>query len=160
MAERFVKEARAVAAAAEAEARAGGSSTIEAHHLLLALASDVTGVAGDVLRTRGLDHAAIQEALASDFEQTLSAVGVSLDAVPLRQRLPYAGRPRWAASGKSALERALGAARVRGDRHIRPAHVLLGVLDADHGTVPRALRRAGIERDELAAATRAAMDGN
>jgi ATP-dependent Clp protease ATP-binding subunit ClpA len=158
MAERFVKEARAVAAAAEAEARAGGSPTIEAHHLLLALASDVTGVAGDVLRTCGLDHAAIEGAVASEFEQTLSAVGVSLDALPLRRRLPYAGRPRWAASGKSALEHALGAARERGDRRIGSGHVLLGVLAAEHGTVPRALRLAGVEPEELVAATRAAMD--
>lgn len=160
MAERFVKEARAVAAAAEAEAQASGSPTIEAHHLLLALASDVTDVAGDVLRTRGLDHAAIEETVTNEFEQTLSAVGVSLDALLQRRRLPYAGRPKWAASGKSGLVRALGAARERGDRRIRAAHVLLGVLDAEHGTVPRALRLAGVEPEELAAATRAAMDGS
>jgi D-alanyl-D-alanine carboxypeptidase len=159
MAERFVKEARALAAAAEAEARASGSPTVEAHHLLLALAGDITGIACDVLRASGLDHAAIEGAVACEFEQTLCAVGVSLDALPVRRRLPYAGRPRWAASGKSALERALDAARELGDRRIRSAHILLGVLAAEHGTVPRALRLAGVEPEALVAATRAAMDG-
>lgn len=160
MGERFVKEARALASAAESEARATGSPTIEAHHILLALAGEATGVAGDVLRSSGLDRDAIEGAVASEFEQTLSAVGVSLDALPPRERVPYAGRPRWAASGKSALERALDAARERGDRRIRSPHLLLGVLGAEHGTVPRALRLAGIEPEELVAKTHAAMDGS
>jgi ATP-dependent Clp protease ATP-binding subunit ClpA len=160
MAERFVKETRGLAAAAQAEARASGSPTVEAHHLLLALAADLTGVAGDVLRASGLDHAAIEGAVECEFEQTLSAVGVSLDALPVRRRLPYAGRPTWAASGKAALERALDAARKRGDRRIHSAHILLGVLAAEHGTVPRTLRVAGVEPEQLIAATRAAMHGD
>jgi D-alanyl-D-alanine carboxypeptidase len=158
MPERFVKEARALAAAGEAEARASGSPTVEAHHLLLALAHDVKSLAGDVLKASGLDHAAIERAVEDEFEQTLSAVGVSLDALPVRRRLPSAQRARWAASAKSALERALHAAQERGDRRVRSAHILLGVLAAERGTVPRTLRLAGIEPEELLAATHAAMD--
>lgn len=160
MPERFVKEARALVAEAEAEARASGSPTIEAHHILLALAGDTAGVAGGVLKASELDHAAIMGAVESEFEQTLSAVGVSLDALPVRGRVPYAGRARWAASGKSALERAVDAGRERGDRRIDSAHILLGVLAAEHGTVPRALRLAGVEPEELVAATHAAMSGD
>jgi D-alanyl-D-alanine carboxypeptidase len=157
MPERFVKEARTVAADAQDEARASGSSTIEAEHLLLALARDDASRAGDVLRASGLDHAAIRQALDEEYERSLTAIGVSLDALTPRTRPPIAGRPRWAPSGRAALERALEAARARGNRRIGSRHILLGVLAAEQGTVPRALRGVGAEPAELVAATNADM---
>ncbi|HEV2753382.1 MAG TPA: Clp protease N-terminal domain-containing protein [Solirubrobacteraceae bacterium] len=157
MFERFVEEARVLALEAQAEARASGSPTVEAEHVLLALAGDTGGLGGEVLRGAGLDHAAIRQSLDEEFERSLRAVGVALDALGTRQRLPFTGRPRWAASGKAALERALGAAHARGDRRIEAGHVLLGVLAARDGTVPRALQGTGVEPGELEAATHAAM---
>ncbi len=157
MPERFVREARAVAADAQDEARASGSSTIEAEHLLLALARDDASRAGNVLRGSGLDHAAIKAALAEEYERSLTVVGVSLDALAPGARPPFTGRPRWAPSGKAALERALEAAQARGERRIGSGHLLLGVLAAEQGTVPRALRGVGAEPAELAAATKADM---
>ena len=157
MPERFVKEARTIAADAHDEARAGGSPTVEAEHVLLALARDDGGFAGEVLRSSGLDHATIRQALDEEYERSLSAVGVSLDALSPRRRPPLAGRPRWAPSGKVVLERALEAARARGDRRIGSGHILLGVLAAEQGTVPRALRGVGAEPAELVAATHADM---
>ena len=56
---------------------------------------------------------------------------------------------RWGASAKRGLERALEEAKRRGDRRIGPEHILLGLLRAEHGTVPRLLAAEGIDRDEL-----------
>ena len=157
MLERFVKEARGVATGAEDEARTRGSSTVEAEHVLLALARDTGGLAGEVLARAGLDHPAILGALQSDFERSLDAVGVSVEAIsgPV---VPFAGRLRWGASAKSSLERALETARARRDRRIESSHILLALLRAQEGTVPRALRGAGVEPATLAAQTHAAMD--
>lgn len=47
--------------------------------------------------------------------------------------------------------------RARGDRRITSQHILLGVLAAQHGTVPRALRLTGAEPAKLMAATHAGM---
>jgi len=141
MLERFVKEARDVAADAHEQARASGSSTVEAEHVLLALARDTGGRAGEVLARAGLDHSAVGDALDAEFEPTLAAVGVQVDAFGApAATVPFAGRPRFGASATFALERALEVARDRRDRRIESAHILLGLLRAREGTVPRALR--------------------
>jgi D-alanyl-D-alanine carboxypeptidase len=58
-------------------------------------------------------------------------------------------------SAKLALERGFaGAAR---KKDLRPAHVLLGVLAAEVGTVPRALALAGFDRADLIARARRAL---
>jgi len=54
------------------------------------------------------------------------------------------------------LERALKSAVGRGQ--IRPGHLLLGVLAAQAGTVPRALALAGADSGDLAARTRQALE--
>jgi D-alanyl-D-alanine carboxypeptidase len=63
-----------------------------------------------------------------------------------------------AASAKAALERALRVSLVRADRRIDAGHVLLGVLQAEAGTVPRALAQAGVDRDDLRRRVEAALD--
>jgi hypothetical protein len=73
----------------------------------------------------------------------LDASGIDLPANCRRTQ------PRWGASAKQALERALKEAARRGDRHIGCEHILLGLLRAEHGTVPRLLAAEGIDRDEL-----------
>lgn len=156
MLERFVKEARGVAADAQEEARASGSSTIEAEHVLLALARDANGLASQTLAQAGLDHATLLEALESEFERNLNAVGVTVDGLQA-PAFPFAGRPRWGASAKSSLERALDVARIRGDRRIESAHILVAVLNAREGTIPRALRGAGVDPGQVIADTQAAM---
>ena len=42
-------------------------------------------------------------------------------------------------------------------RQIRPAHLLLGVVEAQAGTVPRALHLAGVDQTELIDVTRRAL---
>lgn len=138
MFERFTKDARAVVEAAVVEARDAGSATVEAEHLLLALAR--SGHAK--LAAHGVDAAVIEDALAAEQTASLSAVGVRWN---LEARPPATGQPRFAASAKLALQRALPAAVERGERRLTSDHVLAGVLTAEVGTVPRALAIAGIE---------------
>ncbi|WP_336207078.1 Clp protease N-terminal domain-containing protein [Nonomuraea sp. LPB2021202275-12-8] len=132
------------------EAQETGSATIEAHHLLLAIA--VKGETGtrQVLTSAGLDHQAIRDALDREFEHSLSAAGVSLAAFDL-PRPSRAAKPstQLGASAKLALERGFASADRK--RDLRPAHLLLGVLRAQAGTVPRALTLAGVDQAELAA---------
>ena len=67
------------------------------------------------------------------------------------------GQPRWGASAKASIERALTIAKVRGDRRIVPTHILLGVLRAHEGTVPRTLASAGVNGAGLVAKAEATL---
>lgn len=131
------------------EARKDSSATIEAHHLLLAIAAEPEPTTQQVLTSAGLDYEAIREALDREFEHSLSATGVSRAAFDLQQPSPAPGNPRLGASFKLAMER--GVADVARKKELRPAHLLLGVLRAEIGTVPRALALAGIDLAELRA---------
>ena len=142
MFERFTRDARQVVKSAETLAGGLGSPTIEAEHLLLALAD-----CQPVLADFGLDHDGVLAALDEERARSLHAVGISAADFDLPHAPPT--RPRIAASSKLALERAVRAAVARSDKRIAGRHLLLGVLAADAGTVPRALAFAGIDRQEL-----------
>jgi D-alanyl-D-alanine carboxypeptidase len=146
MFERFTRDARAVVADAHDQAAALGANRVEAEHLLLALADRAVA---------GLDRARIESALEDEQRRSLAAVGVTLDDFDLPRRSSVATKVRFGASAKRALELTLRVALERGDRRIQDAHILLALLRAEAGTVPRALAIAGIDAAELtAAATR------
>jgi ATP-dependent Clp protease ATP-binding subunit ClpA len=139
--------------AAAAEARADGSTTTEAHHLLLAIARE----GSPSLAAAGLDHAAVRSALDREFARSLAAAGVRVDGgLPAATSAP-AGPPQLGATAKAALERGVAAAQHK--RDCRPGHVLLGVLLAPVGTVPRALELAGVDRAGLADGVRREIAG-
>ena len=154
----FAEHTRAVVRQAEKEAEVAGSPLIEAEHLLLALASAPGTEAYDVLAVAGLGHDAISAALDEEMRQSLAAAGVALPpgGLPRPSRDP-ARQARLGASSKLALQRALRA--TAGQRRMRPGHLLLGVLGAQAGTVPRALALAGADQAELTLRTRQALDG-
>lgn len=141
MFERFTKDARAVVVDATAEAQALDAPAVEAEHLLLAVAAREHAA----LERAGLDHDAVREALEAEARASLAAAGVEWDVAPR----PSKGQLRFAASSKRALERALPAAVARGDPRLTADHVLLGILAAEVGTVPRALALAGVDRETL-----------
>ncbi|MBV9802972.1 MAG: hypothetical protein JO130_07280 [Solirubrobacterales bacterium] len=143
--ERFTKDARATVMAARAEALAAGHATIEAEHLLLALSERPD------LQALGLDREQLSYALAAEEERSLAAVGVAASGPdePIGPRRPR--DPQFATSAKLALHRAVSAAAKRGDRRLDARHVLLGVLGAQYGRVPRALQIAEIDVDALRA---------
>lgn len=137
MFERFTKEARAVTQTAERLARARGDRTIEAEHLLLAC--DLPD----------LDPGTVEVLLEREEEQALAAVGVSRTDFDLPPRRRRGTAPSFGRSAKVALQRALVSARDAGDRRIGRRHVALGVLGAQDGRVPRALRIGDIDVDAL-----------
>ncbi|PZG20317.1 Clp protease N-terminal domain-containing protein [Nonomuraea aridisoli] len=149
---------QAILIEAGAEAREEGAALIEAHHLLLALAAHEGTAAQRVLTAAGLGPRAVRDALDREFEHSLSAAGVSLAAFDLPRATPDPkDTPKIGASARLALERGFGAAK--GKRDLRPAHLLLGVLDTEIGTVPRALALAGVDRAELMARVRDTLPG-
>jgi ATP-dependent Clp protease ATP-binding subunit ClpA len=148
---------RAALRAANDEALALGSPTVEAEHLLLALAADPSTPAGRLLAQSGLDHGGVLAALDRETERSLAAVGVSLDDFALPRPAAPRGSPRLAASSKRALERAVRLAVARGDRSIGAPHLLAGILRAEAGTVPRALAAAGVDRAGLASGAEALL---
>ena len=138
---------------AEQEARDDGSATIEAQHLLLAIAGEREAGTRDVLASAGLDHRAVRDALDREFEHSLSVVGVSPAAFDLPRPSGDLGQPKLGASAKLVFER--GIASVASKKDLRPSHLLLGVLLAEVGTVPRALAMAGVDQADLRARVRA-----
>ena len=85
------------------------------------------------------------------------AVGISIGDFDLPPPHP-SSRPRMAAGAKSALEHALRISLERADKRIDGGHILLALLRAEAGTVPRALSEAGVDRRELNDIATAAMD--
>jgi ATP-dependent Clp protease ATP-binding subunit ClpA len=147
MFERFVADARRVAVEANSIAAGLGSPSVEAEHLLVSLAAG-NDPAGHALREVGLDPDEVREAIRRDFERVLGRVGIDAAGMDLSANCRRT-TPRWGASAKQGLERALEEAKRRGERRIRSEHILLGLLRAEHGAVPRILEGEGIDRDEL-----------
>jgi ATP-dependent Clp protease ATP-binding subunit ClpA len=146
--ERFSQEARAIVEGAQGVATELGSPSIEAEHLLLAAARQP----GGPLARTGLDYDGVLDALELERTRSLAAIGISLEPPPAAPELE---RPVYSTSAKVALQRALQAAVARRDKRIRAGHVVLGVLSAQRGTVPRALDCAGLDRAVLIAAVEA-----
>jgi ATP-dependent Clp protease ATP-binding subunit ClpA len=144
----FGKYVRAIIEQAAQEAQADRSATIEAQHVLLAIAARRETAEAELLSSVGLDPRGLREALDRELAQSLSAAGVAIAefALPLASSAS-AREPRLGASVRHALERGVEGVR----RQPRPAHLLLGVLQAQVGTVPRALTLAGIDRADLLA---------
>lgn len=152
----FDRYLHAVMGRAEHEAREDGSTTVEAPHLLLAVAADPEPTTGRALAAVGLDERAVRAALDREFEHSLSAVGVSATRfdLPAPSRVP--SHPGLGTSARLAVERGVAAGPGRKDLH--PAHLLLGILSAQVGTVPRALALAGVDRADLVARVRHELD--
>jgi len=149
--ERFTKDARRIVEDAVEVAWELSAPAVEAEHLLLAAARH-TGPVPTVLRGYELDYDGLAEALRAETSRSLAAVGVSAEPIAFS---PPVQRPRLATSAKSALELSLRIALERADRRIGTGHVVLAILRAQRGTVPRALQIAGVDRDELTAAVSA-----
>jgi D-alanyl-D-alanine carboxypeptidase len=151
----FDKYLHTIIVRGEHEARDDGSATIEAPHLLLAIAGEQEPTTHQVLASVGLDHQAVRDALDREFEHSLSAVGVSRTAYDLPSPSKAPDHPKMGASAKLALER--GFSSVASKKDLQPAHLLLGILQARVGTVPRALALAGVDQTDLTARVQRAL---
>jgi hypothetical protein len=138
----------------EAEAREDGARFIEAEHVLLALAASDTD-AGRLLVGAGLDRDRLAGALREERRRSLSFAGM--------EHLTKAPTPSGevdraislGTSAKDALRRGLHAQADRQRRtRLDSIGLLIGVLQAELGTVARALALAGVERSALIARAR------
>jgi D-alanyl-D-alanine carboxypeptidase len=153
MFERFTQDARAVVKQAVEEARLLGSPGIQAEHLLLAISRDDYAP----LVEAGLDHDGVLRALDAEEARSLAAVGVSIDDYELPPRPAKGRNPGFETSSKVALARATKLAVGRGEKKLVRGHILLGILEARAGTVPRALEVVGVDRTQLADRVAAAI---
>ncbi len=147
MLSRFVRDARYATLEATSVAAGLGSSSVEAEHLLISIAS-TKSKAGLALRDVGLEPQELRDALQRDFERVLSNVGIDASGVDFPANCRRT-KPSWGTSAKQGLERAVKDAKRHGDRSIGCEHILRALLSAEHGTVPRILAAEGIDRDEL-----------
>jgi D-alanyl-D-alanine carboxypeptidase len=152
----FAAESRKVVASACRIATELESSTVEAEHLLLAVARQPASSAHRVLVEAGLGYDELRQALQAEYEASLAVVGVSVSDFDVTSTARRRDKTKWGTSAKLALERCAKIVAARRDRRVLVGHIVLGVLRAPAGTVPRALDQAGVDRvalsDRVAAA--------
>jgi D-alanyl-D-alanine carboxypeptidase len=135
----------------EIEAKQNGANAIEAEHMLLALAASSGGDAAKVLHGAGLDHERLASALQNERRRTLAFAGMTAPDKKLVAPTELESPLSLGTSAKAAVKRALiGVRHERHRVHLRSTDLLAGILEAELGTVPRALALAGIDRIELA----------
>ncbi|MEU4191139.1 Clp protease N-terminal domain-containing protein [Kribbella sp. NPDC026611] len=128
------------------EARRDGSRTVEAEHVLLALAATDTPAAR-MLAEAGLTVDAIRAALDQEWEQSLAVAGIAVKIGLLPTATPDHGRtPKVGESAITILRRALDAPPKQSVGRIGPTRLLIGILDSDRSRVARALKTAGVDR--------------
>ena len=150
----FTQYVRDIVEDAGRKAQAQCSATIEAQHVLLAIAAHRETKPGNFLCAVGLTPESLRGALDRELERSLNTAGTSLGNFNLQRRHhTSAPVPRLGASVRQALERGVSSI----SKGPKPAHLLLGILLADIGTVPRALELAGYDRAELLARARQAL---
>jgi D-alanyl-D-alanine carboxypeptidase len=137
------------------EAKRDGAEFIEAEHMLLALAANADRDAARLLNEFGLDHERLAAALREERRQTLAFVGMTTTDTKLAEATGLGSPPSLGTSAKVAVRRALiGSRHDRRRARLRGTDLLAGILEAEFGTVPRALAIAGIDRAALLARAR------
>ncbi|HEX9099802.1 MAG TPA: Clp protease N-terminal domain-containing protein [Candidatus Dormibacteraeota bacterium] len=138
------------------EAKREGAEFIEAEHMLLALAASPESDAARLLKEFGLDHERLAAALHEERRQTLAVVGMKTPDTRVGEATELDSSPSLGTSAKVAVRRALiGSRHDRRRARLRGTDLLAGILEAEFGTVPRALAIAGIDRLVLLARARA-----
>lgn len=131
----------------EVEARNERAKFVEAEHLLLALAAHSESDAGRLLTACGLDHRRLSSALRDEHRRSLAFAGVKSPSDEQVEATERRGSLALGTSAKAAIKRAMIVSRT--DRPRRASLVdmdlLVGILQAELGTVPRALGIVGID---------------
>jgi ATP-dependent Clp protease ATP-binding subunit ClpA len=139
----------------QVEAKRDGAKLIEAEHMLLALATDTDSDAARLLSESGLDHERLASALEEERRRTLAFAGIDAPDKQAVQAIELDSSLSLGTSAKAALRRALmGSRHERHRARLRSTDLLAGILEAEFGTVPRALAIAGVDRDALVAHAR------
>jgi ATP-dependent Clp protease ATP-binding subunit ClpA len=134
----------------QVEAKREGSKVIEAEHMLLALVANPDSDTARLLKEAGLDHERLAVALREERRRTLAFAGMSAPDEKLAEATELDGWLPIGTSAKAAVRRGLmGSRHDRRRARLRRIHLLAGILEAELGTVPRALAIAGVDRAAL-----------
>jgi ATP-dependent Clp protease ATP-binding subunit ClpA len=150
-------EIGSVALQFEIEAKRDGAKSIEAEHMLLALTAnpDTDTDAAKLLEEFGLDHERLASALREERNRTLAFAGIKSLDEKLVEATELDCSLSLGTSAKAAVRRALmGSRHDRRRARLRSIDLLAGILEAELGTVPRALAIAGIDRAALSSRAR------
>jgi ATP-dependent Clp protease ATP-binding subunit ClpA len=150
-------EIGSVALQFEIEAKRDGAKSIEAEHMLLALTAnpDTDTDAAKLLEEFGLDHERLASALREERNRTLAFAGIKSPDEKLVEATELDCSLSLGTSAKAAVRRALmGSRHDRRRARLRSIDLLAGILEAELGTVPRALAIAGIDRAALSSRAR------
>ncbi|OKK22833.1 Clp protease [Streptomyces sp. CB00455] len=131
---RFTPRARNVVVTAQNEARAAGGTEIRTEHLLLGLLSEPEGLAALALTAQGVAAGDVRTAATATLPPAAEAVP---DLIPFD------------ASAKKALELTFREALRLGHNYVGTEHVLLALLELEHGTGP--LSGLGVDKDAVEA---------
>ncbi|MEU9029895.1 Clp protease N-terminal domain-containing protein [Streptomyces sp. NPDC048383] len=129
---RFTPRARNVVVTAQNEARAAGNTEIRTEHLLLGLLSEPDGLAAHALTARGVT---------ADAVRTAAVAGLPAAAESVPDLVPFD------ASAKKVLELTFREALRLGHNYVGTEHVLLALLELEHGTGP--LSGLGVTKDAV-----------
>jgi ATP-dependent Clp protease ATP-binding subunit ClpB len=121
---------------AQALAESRGHQELTPEHLLSALLTQDQGVVGALLRKVGVDPARIQRDVDAALDAQPQVRGAAADL--------YVGRRL-----KTLLEDAGTQSKEFKDEYISSEHLLLALVAKDHGAATRALKDAGVKRDDL-----------
>jgi ATP-dependent Clp protease ATP-binding subunit ClpA len=145
---------------AEREARQAGEAQPGAQHLLLSALDLPDGTARRAFQRVGADPDDLREAIAGQYADALRAIGIepsdeeALDSPVAESSRVGGGVFRSSATAQSAFQEASKMARAEKGSRFAGAHVVAAIARMEHGTAARALRRMGIDREELEAAAR------
>ncbi|MFF5444339.1 Clp protease N-terminal domain-containing protein [Streptomyces sp. NPDC012888] len=115
---KFTPRARNVVVTAQNEARAAGNTEIRTEHLLLGLLAEPEGLAATVLRGQGVEADAVRAAATAGLPDPVEEVP---DLVPFD------------AGAKKALELTFREALRLGHGYVGTEHILLALLEQEHG---------------------------
>lgn len=139
MFDQLTRASRVIVTQAQADAHGLGARSIEAEHLLVALARS-SGAAGSILGRFHLSADRVREQILQERARSLGAAGITAPApAPTDGALPLS------TSAKAVLRRAVAGSRGRIDE----VSLLAAVLAQETGTVPRLLTLAGTDKASL-----------
>src|SRR5262245_52622771 len=113
-----------------------GHQELTPEHVLAALLAQEHGVTGALLRKLGADPASIGRAVEAALDQQPQVSGAAAE--------PYVGR-----RFKTLIEDAERQSREFKDEYVSSEHLLLALAAKDHGAASRALKEAGVRKEDL-----------
>jgi ATP-dependent Clp protease ATP-binding subunit ClpA len=153
---------RALLEAAERESAAMGEADPGAEHVVLAALTLPDHTAADALAELGVDAARLREAIEQVHAEALAALGITEPPTPAPIPTPTnRGVYRSKGSTRDLLTATAEARKALRARRFTSAHILIGATTLEHGTLPEALRRLGVDAAALRdAAQRHASPGH